>query len=70
MAKIPQIHGALLEEIVLILLAQAGYRQILIGEEGTSLGAAGLEVEGRGSPRQIDALVTPIHSHPLSTRSA
>jgi|ERR1700676_1930215 len=63
MAKIPQIHGALLEEIVLILLAQAGYRQILIGEEGTSLGAAGLEVEGRGSPHQIDALVTPIHSH-------
>jgi len=63
MAKIPQIHGALLEEIVLILLAQAGYRQILVGEEGTSLGVAGLEVEGRGSPHQIDALVTPLHSH-------
>ncbi len=63
MTKIPQIHGALLEEIVLILLTQAGYRQIVVGEEGTSPGVAGLEVEGRGSPHQIDALVTPIHSH-------
>jgi hypothetical protein len=51
MAKVPQIHGAMLEEIVLLLLAQAGYRQILVGEEGTSLGTAGLEVEGRGSGR-------------------
>jgi len=63
MARLPQIHGALLEEIVLILLRQAGYRQVLVGEEGTSLGPSGLEVQGRGAPHQIDALVTPIHSH-------
>lgn len=61
--RIPQIRGALLEEVLLILLAQAGYRQVLVGEEGTSFGIAGLEVQGRGSPHQIDALVTPIHSH-------
>src|SRR5437868_4353956 len=63
MIRLSQIHGALLEEIVLRLLLQAGYRQVIIGEEGTSSGASGLEVQGRGAPHQIDALVTPIHSH-------
>jgi len=63
MARLPQIHGALLEEIVLRLLWQAGYRQVAVGEEGTSQGPSGLEVQGRGAPHQIDALVTPIHAH-------
>jgi hypothetical protein len=63
MASIPQIRGALLEEIVLFLLERSGYRRVLVGEEGTHNGPAGLEVEGRGSPHQIDALVTPLHSH-------
>jgi hypothetical protein len=63
MASIHQIRGALLEEIVLLLLARSGYRRILVGEEGTRNGPAGLEVEGRGTHHQIDALVTPLHSH-------
>ena len=63
MASIHQIRGALLEEIVLLLLARSGYRRILVGEEGTRNGPAGLEVEGRGTHHQIDALVTQLHSH-------
>jgi hypothetical protein len=63
MASIPQIRGALLEEIVLLLLDRSGYRRVQAGEEGTRNGRAGLEVEGRGSLHQIDALVTPLHSH-------
>lgn len=63
MASINQIRGALLEEIVLLLLDRSGYRSIKAGEEGTRNGRAGLEVEGRGSHHQIDALVSPVHSH-------
>jgi len=63
MASIKQIRGSLLEEVVLLLLARSGYRRILVGEEGTRNGRAGLEVEGRGTVHQIDALVTPVHSH-------
>lgn len=63
MASINQIRGALLEEIVLLLLDRSGYRRIKAGEEGTRNGRAGLEVEGRGSHHQIDALVSPVHSH-------
>jgi Restriction endonuclease len=63
MARLPQIRGALLEEIVLRLLQQAGYRLVKVGEEGTSPGPSGLEVQGRGAPHQIDALVTPIYAH-------
>jgi hypothetical protein len=63
MPSINQIRGALLEEIVLLLLERSGYHRIHMGDEGTRSGRAGLEVEGRGSPHQIDALVTPIHSH-------
>lgn len=63
MATINQIRGSLLEEIVLLLLSRSGYRRVSVGEEGTRNGRAGLEVEGRGTVRQIDALVTPLHSH-------
>jgi Restriction endonuclease len=62
-ASIPQIRGALLEEIVMLLLKRSGYRQVRAGEEGTRLGASGLEVKGRGSWHQIDAFVAPLHSH-------
>lgn len=63
MASINQIRGSLLEEIVLLLLDRSGYRRVQIGEEGTRNGRAGLEVEGRGTVHQIDALVTPFYSH-------
>jgi hypothetical protein len=63
MASIYQIRGSLLEEVVLLLLARSGYRGVLVGEEGTRNGPAGLEVEGRGAAHQIDALVTPVHAH-------
>jgi hypothetical protein len=63
MASIHQIRGSLLEEIVLLLLIRSGYRKVLLGEEGTRKGPAGLAVEGRGTVHQIDALVTPAHSH-------
>jgi hypothetical protein len=62
MASIPQVRGALLEEIVIFLLSKFGYRQVQAGEEGTRLGGAGLEVKGRGSWHQIDAFVAPIES--------
>jgi hypothetical protein len=65
MASIHQIRGALLEEVVLFLLGRSGYRRVLPGEEGTGNGPAGLVVEGRGSEHQIDALVTPLYSHPF-----
>jgi len=63
MASINQIRGSLLEEVVLLLLARSGYRRVVAGEEGTRNGRAGLEVEGRGTAHQIDALVTPVHAH-------
>lgn len=63
MASIHQIRGSLLEEVVLLLLSRSGYRRVRAGEEGTRNGRAGLEVEGRGTVHQIDALVTPIHAH-------
>jgi hypothetical protein len=63
MASIPQIRGALLEEIVLFLLARSGYRRVVVGEEGTHNGNAGMEVDGRGSQHQIDALVAPLYSY-------
>ena len=46
MASIHQIRGALLEEVVLFLLAQSGFRRVQAGEEGTRNGPAGLEFEG------------------------
>lgn len=63
MASIHQIRGGLLEEVVLLLLNRSGYRRVSVGEEGTRNGRAGLEVEGRGTTHQIDALVTPVHAH-------
>jgi hypothetical protein len=63
MASIPQVRGALLEEIVVLLLTRSGYRHVRPGEEGTRGGGAGLEVKGRGSWHQIDAFVAPVHLH-------
>lgn len=69
MASIPQIRGALLEEVVLYFLVRSGYQLVGLGEDGTRNGRAGLEVRGRGTWHQIDALAVPIYSpafmHPL-----
>lgn len=65
MASIHQIRGALLEEIVLHLLIQAGYRIVGFGEEGTRAGPAGLELRGRGCWHQIDAFAAPLYSPPF-----
>ncbi|HOW51493.1 MAG TPA: hypothetical protein PLV42_05550 [bacterium] len=59
---LPAIRGAILEEIVLYLLARVGYREIIAGEEGTRRGHSGLEVEGRGEWHQIDAFAAFDHS--------
>lgn len=63
------VRGALLEEIVLYLLALVGYRVVKPGEEGTKGGHAGLEVQGRGDWHQIDGLAafdrTPAFMYPL-----
>lgn len=57
MAELSQIKGALLEEVILVLLKLIGYRVIddKSGEEGTRKRGAGLEVQGRGAWHQIDA---------------
>ncbi|MBZ2189399.1 restriction endonuclease [Alcanivorax sp. JB21] len=73
MASISQIRGALLEEAVLYLLEKFGYETIepFSGHADESLrgGHSGLEVRGRGSWHQIDALAafrsSPAFMYPL-----
>lgn len=73
MATITQIRGALLEEAVLYLLEQFGYKTIEAGpalqDESIQGGHSGLEVRGRGSWHQIDALASfrssPAFMYPL-----
>ena len=69
MASIGQIRGALLEEIVLHLLENVGYRIVNSGEDGTKDGRAGLEIQGRGEWHQVDGLAifdyTPSFMYPL-----
>jgi len=59
LVSLPQIRGAILEEIVLRLLENAGYR-ILNESDGEEIrnGRNGLELQGRGEWHQVDALVT------------
>ena len=70
MPSIAQIIGAILEEIVLVLLENAGYR-ILNGNDGEEIrnGHSGLELQGRGEWHQVDALVsydfTPSFIYPI-----
>lgn len=61
MATIGQIRGMLLEEVVLNLLGKVGYRTVVPGEDGTRLGPAGLQLRGRGTWHQIDALAALDH---------
>lgn len=68
MATIPQIRGMLLEEAVLYLLRSSGYRTIDETRDDPTLrrGHAGLEVIGRGSVHQIDAIADFVVAHPFS----
>lgn len=73
MANISQVRGALLEEAVLYLLEKFGYKTIEVvpGHQDRSIrsGHSGLEVRGRGSWHQIDALASfkssPAFMYPL-----
>lgn len=70
MASWNNIRGALLEEIVLFLLQQSGYRTVDRAGIDLSLhdGHSGLEVIGRGEHHQIDAVADFIVSPPFSHR--
>jgi hypothetical protein len=65
---IPQIRGALLEEAVLFLLKNVGYEVIEVSSLGINpvpglrAGHSGLEVGGRGTWHQLDALALWTHS--------
>jgi hypothetical protein len=73
MANVSQIRGALLEEAVLYLLEKFGYETIesfsAHTDESLRGGHSGLEVRGRGSWHQIDALAafrsSPAFMYPL-----
>lgn len=73
MANISQVRGALLEEAVLYLLEKFGYQTIEAApadqDESIRGGHSGLEVRGRGSWHQIDALASfrssPAFMYPL-----
>lgn len=63
-----QVRGMLLEEALLYLLRNSGYRTITgVGLDPTlQTGPAGLEVKGRGSDHQIDAIADFLVSPPFS----
>lgn len=69
MAPLPAIRSAVLEEVVLYLLRRAGYRTISPPTDGTKVGGAGLELQGRGEWHQIDGMAacdfTPAFVYPL-----
>ena len=67
---ITQLRGALLEEAILYMLKSSGYKPVVSerGDDTLHRGASGLEVKGRGSLHQIDAIsdfmLTPPFSNP------
>lgn len=72
MAKISQVRGALFEEAILFLLKKVGYETIEnappnIAPDKTGLrnGSSGLDVRGRGTWHQIDALASYLQSPPF-----
>jgi Restriction endonuclease len=65
MARLDQIRGALLEEVILFLLSKSGFEILKNGEPGTRLGRAGQELQGRGCWHQIDAVAVPRYSPPF-----
>lgn len=69
MATISAVRGILLEEIILFLLKTSGYKTIedpRSDPEVLRLGAAGMEVNGRGGKHQIDAIADFHISAPFS----
>ena len=71
MATIYQIRGLLLEEVLLNLLRESGYSTVENSNNDPTLksGHSGLEVIGRGSQHQIDAIanfsISPPFSYPI-----
>lgn len=70
MANAAHIRGALLEEVVLALLNQAGYRTLSSSDAGIEDGRGGqLYVIGRGGRHQVDAIVgndnSPAFTYPM-----
>jgi hypothetical protein len=62
-----QIRGMVLEEVILRLLGTSGYRTLDVADNITTFqGAAGLEVSGRGSRHQIDAIADYRLQQPFS----
>jgi hypothetical protein len=63
-----QVRGMLLEEAILVLLRQAGYRTVEYDGLDPTLGtcAAGLQVRGRGGEHQIDAVADYLVMQPFS----
>ena len=68
MAIINQIRGMLLEEVLLYLLRNSGYRTIENANNDPTLknGPAGIKVKGRGCDHQIDAIADFIVNQPFS----
>lgn len=69
MATIVNIRGMLLEEVLLKLLEMSGYRTITDApsdDETLRDGHSGMEVFGRGSVHQIDAIADYSIAHPFS----
>ncbi|MBU7587300.1 MAG: hypothetical protein KAF91_31395 [Nostoc sp. TH1S01] len=68
MTSIGQIRGMLLEEALLYLLRLSGYRTVEKADGDSTLneGHSGLEVFGRGSKHQIDAIADFVIAQPFS----
>ena len=68
MARINQVKGALLEEVILFLLRGSGFQTVTAPDNDATLrmGPAGMLVKGRGSEHQIDAIADFRIGHPFS----
>jgi len=68
MASKGQLRGALLEEVILILLRGSGYVPVVsVGQDPTlKTCSAGLQVRGRGADHQIDAIADFSVSQPFT----
>lgn len=73
MPTLPQLRGLLLEEAILYLLRASGYRTVSTTDVSTDptlqmkpQSRTDIEVRGRGSPHQIDAIADYMIAHPFS----
>ncbi|MDK1119149.1 MAG: hypothetical protein QGM50_10230 [Anaerolineae bacterium] len=66
-----QLRGLVLEEVILFLLSRSGYEPVCKKNEadGIFCSSAGMQIQGRGTKHQIDAIadyrLTPPFSNPL-----